>query len=43
MQLNTESHEDVVRNIGSQMFKILFSNLNPKEDYVFSDGTTHTG
>jgi hypothetical protein len=43
MQLNTESHEDVVRNIGTQMFKILFSNINPDEQYTFSDGSKLMG
>lgn len=43
MQLNTESHEDVKRNIGTQMFKILFSNLDSNEEYEFSDGTRLSG
>ena len=42
-QLNTESHEDVMRNIGTQMFKILFSNLIPDEVYTFSDGSVYSG
>jgi len=34
MQLNTEAHTDEERAIGTQMFKIMFSNLYDNEDYV---------
>lgn len=34
MQLNTEAHTDDERSIGTQMFKIMFSNLYDNEDYV---------
>lgn len=34
MQLNTEAHTDAERTIGSQMFKIMFSNIYDDEEYV---------
>lgn len=37
MQLNTEAHLDDERNIGTQMFKILFGNLYDEEDYTGGD------
>lgn len=37
MQLNTEAHLDDERNIGTQMFKILFGNIYDKEDYTGGD------
>lgn len=33
MQLNTEAHTDEERTIGTQMFKIMFSNLYDDEEY----------
>jgi len=33
MQLNTEAHTDAERSIGTQMFKILFSNILDNETY----------
>lgn len=33
MQLNTESHSDAERAIGTQMFKIMFSNIYDEESY----------
>ena len=37
MQLNTEAHLDDERNIGTQMFKILFGNIYDDEDYTGGD------
>lgn len=33
LQLNTKAHEDDIRAIGTQMFKIAFSNVFDKDDY----------
>lgn len=41
MQLNTEAHTDEDRAIGTQMFKIMFSNIYDNEDYIQDkDGRT---
>lgn len=37
MQLNTEAHLDDERNIGTQMFKILFGNIYDDEEYTGGD------
>lgn len=37
MQLNTEAHLDDERNIGTQMFKLLFGNIYDNEDYIGGD------
>ena len=37
MQLNTEAHLDDERNIGTQMFKLLFGNIYDDEDYTGGD------
>ena len=37
MQLNTEAHLDEERNIGTQMFKILFGNIYDDEEYTGGD------
>lgn len=38
MQLNTEAHTDAERSIGTQMFKILFSNIIDTEEYSGRSG-----
>ncbi len=45
MQLNTEAHLDDERNIGTQMFKILFGNIYDDEEYTGGDpnGEKRTG
>lgn len=45
MQLNTEAHLDDERNIGTQMFKILFGNIYDDEEYTGGDpnGEKKTG
>lgn len=41
MQLNTEAHDEIDRTIGTQMFKIMFSNIYDDEDYGLNkDGGT---
>lgn len=43
MQLNTHSHDEDERAIGTQILKIAFSNIVPNAEYKMHDGSTVSG
>lgn len=43
MQLNTQSHKDIERDLGTQILKIAFSNILPNGNYTSADGKTVKG